>query len=118
MKEAQRIVYDFLERRPIMREHDTLETIAEKMKGEIDELLAEITWGEREPTPEEIKKVSSELADVVIYALSMGSLIGVDVEQSVIDKIKINEERFPDHLFQEGDFLKTYLSRKRELREL
>jgi len=39
--------------------------------------------------------VADELADVLIYALSMANALGVDVSQVVQAKLARNEERFP-----------------------
>lgn len=115
----QRRVGRFVEERPVMRDHDLPERVVALMRGEIDELLDEMQWGKREPTPEEIEKVRLELADVVWYCMSLGNLLGFDVEQAVKDKIVINERRFPSHLFQgDGDFETIYQARKRELGEM
>lgn len=118
MKEAQQAVKTFLEARPIMAQHDSIPHVAKMMKGEIDEMLAEHTWGDNEPTEEEVHRITSELADVVIYCLGLGNLLGIDIEKEVIDKIKINEGRFPAELFQgEGDFETIYMNRKRKIGE-
>ncbi len=41
------------------------------------------------------KKVESELADVAIYLLSFADKAGVDLEKAIMNKLKINMERFP-----------------------
>ena len=43
----------------------------------------------------ERKAVAEELADVLIYALSLANALGVDVSQAVMDKLERNEHRFP-----------------------
>lgn len=118
MKELQRHVEQFFNERPLMRDHNTPHYIAERMKGEIDEMLAEMSGGERKPTPEEIDKVRLELADVVIFAISMAQNLGIDLEQAVKDKVVINEARFPAEMFKNGDFVTIYQQRKQELGEL
>ncbi len=39
--------------------------------------------------------VADELADVLIYALSLANALEVDVSTAVLDKLERNEERFP-----------------------
>lgn len=113
--EIQNIVADFINRRPTMREHDTPHNVAYHLRGEIEEMLAEL-WTE-EPTPEHIEKVKSELADIVIYCATMASVLGLDMEYIVKEKLAINEKRFPEELFKDGDFMEAYTARKRELKE-
>jgi NTP pyrophosphatase (non-canonical NTP hydrolase) len=45
---------------------------------------------------EKLAAVVDELADVVIYALSLANAMDVDVSKAVLDKLERNEERFPD----------------------
>lgn len=116
-KEAQQAVSDFLRERPTMRDHDTVPHIALNLKEEVDEMLAEYTWGEEEPTPEQLQKLSAELADVFIYAYGICDLLGIDANQAVLDKVAHNHERFPKELFQTGDFQTAYMARKIELGE-
>ena len=39
--------------------------------------------------------VTDELADVLIYTLSLANVLGVDVSTTVLGKLEQNEERFP-----------------------
>ena len=39
--------------------------------------------------------VADELADVLIYALSLANALDVDVSTAVLDKLEQNEQRFP-----------------------
>lgn len=114
MKEVQGLVYEFQINRPTMKEHNTPPRLAEWMKGETDELLAEMQWGDQEPTEEQINKVRLELADVIIFALNIGSALGIDIEEAVREKVAHNEERFPRDRFQTGDFMENYMQIKRE----
>lgn len=114
----QEEVAQFHKNRPIMDSFNTPLNMTERIKGEVDELLAEIKWGEKEPTPEEVERVADELADVMICGFSLGDCLGIDVEAAVRKKLAKNETRFPKELFQEGDFQTVYLTRKRELGEI
>ena len=114
----QQEVVEFHKNRPIMDAYNTPENLGSRLKGEIDELLAEIYWGEKEPTPEEIARVEDELADVMIGGFCLGDCLGIDVEAAVRKKLAKNELRFPKELFKEGDFQTVYLNRKLELGEI
>ena len=118
-REVQDHVASFQEERPLMREYNTPVRMAEWMQGETHELLAEMHWGEQEPSQEEIDKVRMELADVVIFSLNIGHMLGIDVEQAVLEKVARNNERFPRELFQDPsqDFEQVYHQRKIELGE-
>lgn len=37
--------------------------------------------------------VGEELADIAIYLLGISEILGIDLEQEIINKIKINEDR-------------------------
>ena len=44
---------------------------------------------------ENLAAVADELADVLIYALSLANVLDVDVSTIVLDKLERNEQRFP-----------------------
>lgn len=102
-----------------MKENNSPQHLGERTKEEVDEMLAEMQWGTREPTPEEIEKVGAELADVVIFSLTLGETLGIDVESAIRTKVAKNEERFPAELFQDTtqSFDLVYMKRKVELGE-
>jgi NTP pyrophosphatase (non-canonical NTP hydrolase) len=113
----QERVKQFMDARPIMRDNDSIPHVAGKLKEEVDEMLEAFTWEGREPTDEELRNFRQELADLVIYSYVLANLVGVEMNQAVVDKIEVNERRFPAHLFQEGDFTTIYMARKIELGE-
>jgi len=39
--------------------------------------------------------VADELADVLIYALSLANVLGVDASTTILSKLERNEKRFP-----------------------
>lgn len=39
--------------------------------------------------------VAEEMADVLIYALSLANALGLDVSDAILEKLARNEERFP-----------------------
>ena len=48
---------------------------------------------------------SDELADVLIYCLSLGNALGIDLACAVLDKLRTNENRYPADGFR-GRFRK------------
>lgn len=117
MKEIQKKIKSFLENRPVIKNNDSPEKLVYKLKGEVQELFDEVKWGDREPTTKEIKKVEMELADVIIYSVQIGTLLGIDIKSAIKEKININKKRFPKKLFQEGNFYEIYTNRKIDLGE-
>lgn len=68
--------------------------------GESGELAAEFQWmtaaqSEREAlTPDQLKAIELEIADVQIYLLRLADVLGIDVPSAVREKLVINQERF------------------------
>lgn len=60
---------------------------------EAAELLELFLW--KSPEQADLKKVKEELADVIAYALLLADSYGLDVEQIVLDKIALNEKKYP-----------------------
>ena len=109
--------------RPLMDDHTTLAHLRRRIAGfiaardweqfhtpknlsasiaiEAAELLEHFQWLTDEQAEaamrdeEKLAAVVDELADVVIYALSLANALDVDVSKAVLDKLERNEERFP-----------------------
>ncbi|GAA0845992.1 nucleotide pyrophosphohydrolase [Marinobacter szutsaonensis] len=60
---------------------------------EAAELLELFLW--KSPEQADIGKVKEELADVIAYALLLADSYELDVEQIVLDKIALNEKKYP-----------------------
>lgn len=84
-------VVRFRDRRDGWRELHTPAHLAAAISIEAAELLECYQWGE-EPMWD---AACQELADVLIYALSMCDALGVTPQSIVKRKLAINEERFP-----------------------
>ncbi len=50
--------------------------------------------------PDERSAVASELADVVIYCLSLCNALGLDLSSAVMGKLQVNEGRYPADEFR------------------
>ena len=66
--------------------------------GELLEIFQWLTFEEAESlreNPEKKGKVQEEIADIAIHLIRLSDLLGIDLEQVIEDKIKINEEKYP-----------------------
>lgn len=68
----------------------TPRNIAISLNLEAAEVLEHFQWGENSKDPDEL---ANELADVTLYLLQLATLTGIDLEQAVLNKIKINSTR-------------------------
>jgi len=60
---------------------------------ESSELLEVFLWKSAEEA--DVGKVKEELADVLAYALLLADTYGLDPQQIVLDKIELNERKYP-----------------------
>ncbi len=82
--------YDAASARP-----QTPRNIAASLAIEAAEVLEHFQWGERgKDMPEADRaELAAELADVMLYLLQLASLCNIDLEQAVLDKLKVNYGR-------------------------
>jgi len=75
----------------------TSANLAKSICVESAELLEVFQWSEGEQCndPVRIRRVKEELADVLIYSLSMANVLNLDIAQIVVKKLKKNEEKYP-----------------------
>jgi dCTP diphosphatase len=89
-------VKDFVETRSWTKYHRPKD-IAIALSVEAAELLEIFQWsGGREILSRgDIERIKMETADTVIYALSMANACGFDLGQAVLEKISLNEKKYP-----------------------
>ena len=74
--------------------------LAKAVAGEAGELVAEFQWltpAESEQSslsPEQLKAIGLEIADVQIYLMRLADVLGVNIPDLVREKVSINENRF------------------------
>jgi NTP pyrophosphatase (non-canonical NTP hydrolase) len=68
----------------------TPRNIATSLAIEAAEVLEHFQWGEATTDRPEL---AAELADVMLYLLQLASICGIDLEQAVLDKLKVNYDR-------------------------
>jgi NTP pyrophosphatase (non-canonical NTP hydrolase) len=95
--------------RQFVRERDwerfhVAKDLAIAISVEASELLEHFLW--REPgsaatlSPENRSAVTEELADVVIYGLSLADVLEVDLSEAVLAKLKKDEAKYPADQFR------------------
>ena len=69
------------------------------LAGESGELLAEFQWLTPEEsanlTPEQLKAIEMEIADVAIYLIRLADVMNVNIFDAANLKLSLNEKRFP-----------------------
>jgi len=70
--------------------------LAISLSLEANELLEAFQWsGSELMCCNKIDKIKEELADVFIYATLIAECYGFDIEKIILEKIKINNEKYP-----------------------
>ncbi len=82
----------------------TPKNLAMAMSGEAGELLELFQWLTPEQSeeimadPDRGQRVREEAADVFAYLLRLADVLGIDLEQALIEKIAVNRTKYPVHL--------------------
>jgi NTP pyrophosphatase (non-canonical NTP hydrolase) len=89
-------VKDFVEKRSWTKYHKPKD-IAIALSVEAAELLEIFQWsgGAKDLDEGDLGRVRMETADTVIYALSMANACGFDLGEAVVEKISLNEKKYP-----------------------
>ncbi|HEX9017917.1 MAG TPA: nucleotide pyrophosphohydrolase [Anaerolineaceae bacterium] len=94
LKELTRAMNRFVEAKgwyaPGSPRPQTPRNIAISLSLEAAEVLEHFQWTENTSDPGEI---SGELADVALYLLQLSSVLGIDLEQAILDKLAKNYHR-------------------------
>jgi len=98
--QLQVAVQRFISERNWDRYH-TPKNLAMSIAIEAAELMEHFQWVTNEQSAEIIQddearaKVADELADILIYSLSLLNKINVDMNTAILRKLKRNEDRYP-----------------------
>ena len=67
--------------------------------AEVGELVEQFQWLSEERSaalePAQLEAVRLEMADVLIYLTRLADVLGVDLLGAAVDKIELNEQRYP-----------------------
>ncbi len=73
----------------------TLRNLAESIVIEASELMKEFQWDNQFGNPLDTISVKDELADVMIYCISMANRMDIDITDAIIEKMKKNADKYP-----------------------
>ena len=102
LKEAVR---SFVHNRDWERFHNPKD-LAESICIEAAELLQLFQWIKPEESeqfkkkPVKVQRIKEELADVVIYSLSMANTLDIDLTSAILEKIEHNKEKYPSEQYR------------------
>lgn len=92
---------DFAAQRDWQQFHSP-KNLAMALTVEAAELLELFQWLSEEQSSNlddaDRRRAREELADIQIYLIRLADRLGVDLEQAVQDKLRINEEKYPVEL--------------------
>ena len=93
-------VESFVEERDWEKYHNPKD-LAESICIEAAELLQLFQWTSPEETAKvktdanKVTRIKEELADVMIYCLSMANTLEIDLTNAIIEKIESNKKKYP-----------------------
>lgn len=100
IKELQERVINFRDQRDWGRYHNPKD-LAISLSLEAAELLEVFQWKNSDQVeaiksdPNERARVKEELGDILIYALTMAHEFGFDPAEIILEKVRINEKKYP-----------------------
>lgn len=104
MKSIQRKIKKFLKDRNW--DHLRPSDLAKSVSIESGELLEIFQWSN--PSLEDVKKdsekmqlIKKELADVLIYCLDIATLLNIDAEKIITEKLKLISKKYPPHVVKD-----------------
>jgi NTP pyrophosphatase (non-canonical NTP hydrolase) len=77
----------------------TPKNLAASIAIEAAELLEHFQWSDELP-PERLPKLVEELADVVLYCLTLANILDIDLSQAVRQKLAHNTAKYPIEKYQ------------------
>jgi dCTP diphosphatase len=91
---------EFAEARNWGRFHSP-KNLAMALAGEVGELIELFQWLTEDESrqllldPKKAQSVRDEIADVAIYLVRLASVLGVDLNEAVMQKVRKNEVKYP-----------------------
>ncbi|GGC10437.1 nucleotide pyrophosphohydrolase [Oxalicibacterium flavum] len=83
------------------RVHHSPKNLAMALTGEVGELVEIFQWRSEQESwqvaqlPETAEHVRQELADVALYLVRLASVLGVDLNAAIADKMVLNAQKYP-----------------------
>lgn len=99
------------------KQHHNPKNLVISILVEAAELAEHFQWEtteeiqKRDRDRQETKKVAMELADVMIYCLSLADTMGINLSQAIIQKLTISEKKFPIEKAGDRQFIERQRAR-------
>jgi NTP pyrophosphatase (non-canonical NTP hydrolase) len=98
LKALEALMHDFVRSKgwyePDSPKPQTPRNLAASLAIEAAEVLEHFQWRNDATQPEEL---AGELADVALYLLQLASVTGINLEEAILQKLAINQQReWPD----------------------
>lgn len=103
LTEISQMLQAFSEDRPTLKENNTPERIIELLQNEAVEAAESLT---------DTENLAAEIADVVIFALTLANHYGFNMDLEVREKIAFNTGRYSADLFQDGEYEESRIKAK------
>lgn len=122
MESLQKKVAKFRDERN-WRQHHNPKNLVISILVEAAELAEHFQWEtteeieKRDRNREEKQKVAMELADVIIYCLSLADIMGINSTDAILNKLKHNREKFPKDKVSDLDFVRRQREKYRRLKK-
>ena len=103
IKEIQKKLRKFAKERDWEQFHSP-KNLAMALSGEVGELAEIFQWLSEDQSnkeninDEDLLKVKEEVADILLYIIRLSDKLDIDLDQAVMDKLKINESKYPIEL--------------------
>ncbi|MFC2034216.1 nucleotide pyrophosphohydrolase [Chloroflexota bacterium] len=110
VQQLRNLVQKFVDDRDWSKYHNPKD-LAISIAIEASELLELFQWIKENQlakiteNPKKLVELKEELADIIIYCLSLANVLDVDVSRAVVEKISKNEEKYPTEKVK-GDYKK------------
>ena len=111
IEELKAKVRKFIRERAWERYHNPKD-IAESICIEAAELLERFQWIPPQETltwkddPSKVDAIKEEVADIIIYCLSLANAMNIDIAETIFKKLESNERKYPADKYRGTAFLK------------
>lgn len=120
LNELQKKVARFRDERN-WKQHHNPKNLVISILVEAAELAEHFQWesfGEaltHRKDPAKKAEIAAELADVIIYCLSLADIMGINSTDAITNKLKHNREKFPKHKVNDLNFVRRQREKYRHL---
>lgn len=120
LSELQKKVAKFRDERN-WKQHHNPKNLVISILIEAAELAEHFQWESMDKAlahrkdPAKKAKIAAELADIIIYCLSLADIMGIGSTNAILNKLKHNREKFPKDKVNDQDFVRRQREKYRRL---